>query len=783
MAARDEGRPGRVGLRLTLDLTGKVVDVAVTEPAGYGFDEAARAAALRFVFAPARRGDTPIAARIPYTYVFELAPRPVAPLPAPIAPLHAPLEPAPASETGPPARAPIEVTVSGASPGRKLEQSAQAVQVIETEQAQRRSADLGEVLARTEGVGVRRSGGLGSTARFSLNGLTDDQIRFFLDGLPLELSGYPFGIANVPVNLIERVEIYRGVVPVRFGADALGGAVNLVGDKNVRGTHGSVSYQTGSFGTERLSLGARHLHAPSGFLLRLGGFADRADNDYPIDVEVPDEQGRLSPARVYRFHDDYRAVGIHLELGVVEQPWAKRLLLRAFATDYDKELQHNAVMTVPYGEVEYGETSLGATLRYEHTLARRVALDVIGGYTHERLTFLDAGACVYNWFGQCIRERAQRGEIEAPARDQLVWDHNLFGRLNLELLLHPAHVLRLALSPSFTTRTGDERLQADPSARDPLTAQRDLKTIVNGIEYQLNLLDERLENIAFIKQYVQIVRSEEPVPGGLIRERDRDTRRFGFGNSLRYRFVDGFYVKASHEWATRLPRPDEVFGDAVLIVDNLELEPETSHNINLGAALDSGPTTLGQWQGQVNLFLRDADQLIVLLGNDRVFSHQNVYAARSDGIEAAAGWAAPGELLALEGNLTFQSFRNSSSQGTFGDFEGDRIPNRPYLFANAAARLSHNGVSAPNDELSLTYDLRYVHEFFRGWESVGLREFKQVIATQLTHGAALTYLIRGDAVTLTFSGEIQNLSDEKVFDFFGVQRPSRASYFKATAEF
>ena len=41
----------------------------------------------------------------------------------------------------------------------------------------------------------------------------------------------PFGIANVPVNLIERVEIYRGVVPIRFGADALGGAVNLVSDQ------------------------------------------------------------------------------------------------------------------------------------------------------------------------------------------------------------------------------------------------------------------------------------------------------------------------------------------------------------------------------------------------------------------------------------------------------------------------------------------------------------------------------------------------------------------------
>src|SRR5262249_19840782 len=130
----------------------------------------------------------------------------------------------------------------------------EAVTVVETERAQRESSDLGEVLARTQGIGVRRAGGLGSDTRFSIDGLTDDQVRFFLDGVPLELAGYPFGIANVPVNLIERVEIYSGVVPARFGADALGGAVNLVTDDDLRGHKLAASYEVGSFGTLRLTL-------------------------------------------------------------------------------------------------------------------------------------------------------------------------------------------------------------------------------------------------------------------------------------------------------------------------------------------------------------------------------------------------------------------------------------------------------------------------------------------------------------------------------------------------
>ncbi|MEM6533055.1 MAG: TonB-dependent receptor plug domain-containing protein [Myxococcota bacterium] len=108
---------------------------------------------------------------------------------------------------------PEVITVEGRSVGKSIEDSAKAVTVIETSEAQERAADLGEVLARTQGVGVQRTGGLGSPARLSLNGLTDDQIRFFIDGVPLEIAGFPFGLANVPVNIVDRVEVYRGVVP------------------------------------------------------------------------------------------------------------------------------------------------------------------------------------------------------------------------------------------------------------------------------------------------------------------------------------------------------------------------------------------------------------------------------------------------------------------------------------------------------------------------------------------------------------------------------------------
>ena len=114
-----------------------------------------------------------------------------------------------------------EVIIIAESTKSEKEKTAQAIKVIDVKEAKLKTADLGEIIAQTEGVSVRKSGGLGSKSKFSLNGLTGNQIRFFMDGIPLKFNGYTFGISTVPVNLIDHIEIYKGVVPIQFGADAL----------------------------------------------------------------------------------------------------------------------------------------------------------------------------------------------------------------------------------------------------------------------------------------------------------------------------------------------------------------------------------------------------------------------------------------------------------------------------------------------------------------------------------------------------------------------------------
>lgn len=794
-----------VVLRLTIDSEGNVREAEIVEKTAEGFEEAARAALLRSRFTPAVRDGRAVAAKILYRVEFTRPPEAAPSLdaesarkPGPAAAV-VPEKPAvstlAAAGTAPAHEQGSDVTVAGArSEASTLQRSAAAVTVVDLTRAKRRSSDLGEVMARTFGVSVRRSGGLGSDTRFSLNGLQEDQLRMFLNGIPLE-HAFPFGIANVPVNLLERVEIYRGVVPVRYASDALGGAVNLITDRSYD-TRIAGAYELGSFGTRRAHLLGRYRHDESGFVLGLETFADGANNDFEVDVEVPDERGRLAPATIRRFHDRYRAYGIAVDAGFVDVPWARRLVVRALRSAYDKQLQNNLVMSVPYGEVWYGAALNALQLQYEHTLLPGLELEVRGSYGDTTTRFSDQSSWVYDWHGNRVRERRVRGEIDGKPTDAIYWDDAVFGRVSLGYRFDSAHRVLFATASDYTTRTGDERIQPVSATRDPLSAKQDLFKQVTGVEYEFGAfrrngrqmldssggsIDHALQNVFFVKNYLYRVDAEEPLPGNVFRSREQNRLRFGIGNGLRWLLTDYLYVKGSYELATRMPRADEVFGDGMLVHASLELQPEVSDNGNLGARLELERTRFGDLMLDVNTFVRDTRDQIVLLGNDRFFSYQNIYRAISVGAEGAFEWIAPGRVFACDGSLTWNEQRNRSVAGGFVDYAGDRIPNRPWLGAAFGARLRFQRLFDRRDELEPFYTARYVHQYFRGWESVGRRDTKQIVPAQLIHGAGVTYTLRRGAAAAWTTLELQNFTNARAYDFYGQERPGRAVFMKVTA--
>lgn len=703
--------PATVVLLLTVGTDGAVHQAEPREGTPELF-EPARLASRQLRFRPATRDGQPVAARILFSYEFE-PPKRVPPQSSTSAP-KVEQGPSASPRTRSLSEESVAVTVVGRNESERLRRSAQAVRVVDTSEAKQQTADLGEVLARTDGVAVRRSGGLGSDVRISLGGFGEDRTRVFIDGLPLQYAGYPFGLGNVPVAFVQRIEVYRGVVPIRFGADALGGAINLVSNEPVPGTGARLSYQTGSFNTHRGTASVSHL-SEAGLLLRGSAFADYTDNDYDIEVTTPDQRGRPQRVEIPRFHDRYRAVGGSVEVGVVERPRAERAVLRLFATSNDDELQHDVVMVQPYGEVTQGRTTYGATLHHSHRLGAAFRFNVASGASRDRRFFRDLADCNYDWLGKCRPSRSG-GEAGDRPSDRYMVDLALFNRTDAQWLLGGSHTLRLSAAPTYVRRQGAERRPRNPDAPDALAKPRRLATFVAGAEYELSVLDERVENVLFGKLYLQRADARRELHGNLTRE-TRSSRDLGWGNALRLVLTDWLWIKASYEYAIRLPTADEAFGDGQVVEANLKLAPERSHNGNLSLVLDYRHPRTGGWTLEVAPFVRRAEDLIRRVCITLTCTHVNLFAARARGVQGNARWSAPGERVVLDANATFQDFRNLSDQGAFAEYEGDRITNEPFLFVNASARLNLPDLLFRRDRLSVFGSMRFVDEFFRIWES------------------------------------------------------------------
>src|SRR5690606_32970997 len=137
-----------------------------------------------------------------------------------------------------------------------------------------------ELLDRTVGVRVRQNGGIGSQVEYNLNGLSGSAVGLFLDGIEISTYGSSFNLNNIPPAMIERIEVYKGVLPSHLTRGYVGGAINVVLQKEATQNNISRAPSYGSFNTFQTDLGATFRDKKSGFSIRASGFYTYTDNSF-----------------------------------------------------------------------------------------------------------------------------------------------------------------------------------------------------------------------------------------------------------------------------------------------------------------------------------------------------------------------------------------------------------------------------------------------------------------------------------------------------------------------
>jgi len=146
------------------------------------------------------------------------------------------------------------------------------VSVITKEEITESSAqNVGEVLKNRLGVEVRQYGTLGASSYIALRGCSAYQTLVMVDGRSVNsISEGMADLSQFPVDNIERIEVVRGPASALYGANALGGVVNIITrEAKKEKITADVNLGLGSFGTQigRLNLATKETNVKAYFTM------------------------------------------------------------------------------------------------------------------------------------------------------------------------------------------------------------------------------------------------------------------------------------------------------------------------------------------------------------------------------------------------------------------------------------------------------------------------------------------------------------------------------------
>lgn len=181
------------------------------------------------------------------------------------------------------------ITVEAKRPDWESKLSPGTVTVIRPEEYKGEQKDLPDLLKMVPGVHVREVNGKGQYTVVTVRGSTAAQVGVFVDGVMTNLGGdAAVDISTIPVKNVERIEVYRGYIPARFGGTFIGGVINVVTKKP---TKANISAELGkaSFGGKSASLEVVSPLASGSLLVGLNYEAAKGDfpyHNYTMDSDI-----------------------------------------------------------------------------------------------------------------------------------------------------------------------------------------------------------------------------------------------------------------------------------------------------------------------------------------------------------------------------------------------------------------------------------------------------------------------------------------------------------------
>ena len=611
-----------------------------------------------------------------------------------------------------------DVIVLGKSKAQRHREVPSAITIIDSQELKYKTATLNEILDNAAGIKVAQQGGLGNASRIIIQGMDGKRIGIFINGMPMGNSD-EFQLSSIPIDMVDEVEIYKGIIPAWLGGDGLGGAVNIR-LKDFKKNHLEMAFEAASYNTYIGSLQLKHYLGKTSTALHAGATMNYAKNNYSFSS--PFELGRI----IHRDHDAYTHGGFNVGISS-QQWWFDQFDLTLSADYYRKEIQ-GGLMNVQ-NNIQHAFTrtrSASTSLSLEKSFLKgklTVQFHSIVGFS--LVNQVDTSHYCYDFIGNRFPSGSGRGEIGAVPNDSHDRHTTVRELLNLTYKIGNNQLVTWTTNYRYGCKMPKDEL-ADSYSRLPTSGYPSrLHSIVSGLTHELKLYGGKFTNelgIKLFNHHSEVLPFAEAIMlQDKLKASTNHSTMAGWSEAVALHLLpnNALTLKASVQSTVRMPIAEELFGDGVLLLPSEKLRPERSFNINAGAIWLINAMRYPQVRIGINTFYMSVKDMIKLMYSSMNMAYDNIGKVRVMGIDMEME-SKLNRWLDLQGNITWQDARDMRKEAVGGGENFHyryRIPNMPYLFGNVGVRLHKDGLLSKSSSSAFASTFGFTKAFSYNWEA------------------------------------------------------------------
>lgn len=624
-----------------------------------------------------------------------------------------------------------EETITGSSQNELSTLTIGSFQMIDLTKIENKLMTLGDVLQKESSVQIRSTGSLGSYTTISLRGSSSNQVKVFIDGMPVSMSqNGSVDLSNLNINRFKKVEIYKGYSPATLGASSIGGVINLI-SKDTCNTINQLEVNIGSFGTHQASFETSFHKNKQQILLFLSKLESDGD---------------------FRYRDDRRTINDRSD-DIYRVRTNNDLDQNQLQFNYNYDLNQDSSLGFQYSHINKDRGLAGRA----NTQTTSTRYDIEENYT--QLSYLLKPSNVFNQWHSTLSyslfEDTYRDLLPPSGELGLGKQHNDNDQQNIVFKTvlnknyhnHLIDFSYLYQHEKYSPKNLLNTFQAPSSHRS---------THSFGIQDYISLLNDRLNLIIAVHhEFIENKLNEENYLQTRSANHSSD-QNFTYQFALQYSLSENFIFKTNLNKAYRYPTLIELFGDRGMTLGNNQLNNEKSLNYDLGINWEMSHLfpTLQTIVFNATTFKQKRTNLI-----------QQVYDSRGVGraINISEGEVTGYEInntIGITKNLIYkQSLTLLDAKITNSQFKSDINKSLPGIYKLTwSPRLNYYWKS-----LKLSYNILFADEMYYDKTNNIEASDKDI------HDFGLTYSYK--KTKLNF--KINNLYNDEVEDFNGWPLPQR----------